>query len=345
MELYDTLDGFLQSCPDNGVNFEIQSAFLKAWSKIHGWNGDGDPWTMYPTVLAAVSGGADSDVLLDMIERIGHPLSEVHYVFYDSGLEFEATKRHLDFLQKKYGVNIERRKAKVPVPLGVRRYGVPFLSKKISDDIHRLQLHGFQWEMEPFEKLRLKYPHCESALRWWCNEWGDGSRMNIQRRRWLREFMAENPPDFPISDRCCEGAKKATAKQLEKEIRPDLTVTGVRKAEGGARASAYRSCFDENCGKPDRFRPVFWLKDSDRDAYDRAFGVTHSDCYSVYGLTRTGCACCPFGRNFEAELEAAKKYEPKLYAAAVNVFGDAYAYTRAYREYARARDAERSRSP
>ena len=32
-------------------------------------------------------------------------------------------------------------------------------------------------------------------------------------------------------------------------------------------------------------------------------------------------------------------------AAALNVFGDAYAYTRAYREYARARDAERSRSP
>ena len=60
MELYDTLDSFLRSCPDNGVNFEIQSAFLKAWNKIHGWNGDGGPWTMYPTVMAAISGGADN---------------------------------------------------------------------------------------------------------------------------------------------------------------------------------------------------------------------------------------------------------------------------------------------
>ena len=93
-----------------------------------------------------------------MIERIGHPLSEVHYVFYDSGLEFEATKRHLAFLEDKYGVSIERRKAKVPVPLGVRRYGVPFLSKKISDDIHRLQLHGFQWEMEPFGSCDSNIP-------------------------------------------------------------------------------------------------------------------------------------------------------------------------------------------
>ena len=121
-------------------------------------------------------------------------------MFYDSGLEFEATKRHLDFLEQKYGVSIERRKAKVPVPLGVKRFGVPFLSKKVSDYLYRLRLRGFQWEIEPFEKLRLKYPHCESALRWWCNEWGENSRMNIQRRRWLRAFIAENPPDFPISE-------------------------------------------------------------------------------------------------------------------------------------------------
>ena len=138
MELYDTLDDFLRSCPDNGVNFEIQSAFLKAWSKIHGWSGDGKPWTMYPVIMAAVSGGADSDIVLDMLERIGHPLSEVHYVFYDSGLEFEATKRHLAFLEEKYGVSIGRRKAKVPVPLGVKRFGVPLISKKVSDYAHRL---------------------------------------------------------------------------------------------------------------------------------------------------------------------------------------------------------------
>ena len=55
MELYDTLDDFLRSCPDNGVNFEIQSAFLKAWSKIHGWNNDGKPWTMYPVILTAMN--------------------------------------------------------------------------------------------------------------------------------------------------------------------------------------------------------------------------------------------------------------------------------------------------
>ena len=50
MELYDALDSFLRSCPNNDVNFQIQSAFLKAWNKIHGWNDDGKPWTMCPVI-------------------------------------------------------------------------------------------------------------------------------------------------------------------------------------------------------------------------------------------------------------------------------------------------------
>jgi 3'-phosphoadenosine 5'-phosphosulfate sulfotransferase (PAPS reductase)/FAD synthetase len=341
MELYDTFEDFFRDCPAEAAESgAVRSALLTAWEKLRGAGAEA-----YRSVMVAVSGGADSDTVMDIMERVGHPFGKVHYVFYDSGIEFEATKRHLSFLEEKYGVGIERREPEMSVPLCAEKFGVPFLSKRAGDYIRRLQSHGFQWEVAPFEELRRKYPRCESALRWWCNEWGENSRMNIQRRRWLREFMSENPPDFPISDRCCEGAKKATAKQAEKEIRPDLTVTGVRKAEGGARASAYGSCFDRTENGPDRWRPIFEFRDADRRVYERAFGVTHSDCYSVYGLTRTGCAGCPLGRNFEAELEAAKKYEPKLYAAALSVFGDAYAYTRAYRAYARARDAERSRSP
>lgn len=50
-------------------------------------------------------------------------------------------------------------------------------------------------------------------------------------------------------------------------------------------------------------------------------------------MKRGGCACCPFGRDFEQELEAAKKYEPKLYKAANLIFGDSYDYTRKYKDF------------
>ena len=333
MKTYNTLNDLLNSFPTgppDGITFEIQSAFLKAWGYIHGYQ---DGSTLYPRIMVATSGGWDSDIVVDLIERIGHPQSEVRYVFYETGMEFEATRRHLAYLEKRYSIQIERVRAAIPVPLGVRKYGIPFVSS-------RLQRHGFQWEDAPLEELLRKYPRCQSALRWWCNEWGQGSQMNISRYRWLREFMTEHPPDFPISDGCCTGAKKASARRVVRDFQPDLNIQGLRKAEKGARAAVYKTCFDSVIGGPDLYRPIFWFRKEDKDAYDRVFGIVHSDCYTVYGLTRTGCACCPFGRDFEAELTAARKYEPKQYNAAVRVFGPSYAYTRAYRAYARARDCE-----
>ena len=187
-----------------------------------------------------------------------------------------------------------------------------------------------------FEELCEEYPRCKAALRWWCNEWGERSQMNISRNKWLKEFIVANPPDFPISDGCCEGAKKATARMVEKAIDPDLNCQGVRKSEGGARATVYKSCFDEGfLGSCATFRPIFWCTNEDKLLYEAAFDIVHSDCYEVYGLARTGCACCPFGRDFEQELSAAKQYEPLLYRAAVHVFGPSYEYTRKYREFCR----------
>lgn len=214
--------------------------------------------------MVSISGGSDSDIMLDMIERIGYPHSKVHYVFFNTGLEFEATKKHLDYLEEHYGITIECVRAKTPVPLGVKKYGVPFLNKTVSQYISRLQKHGFKWEDKPFDELYVEYTHCKAALRWWCNEWGESSRINISQTKYLKEFMIENPPDFPISDGCCQGAKKLTAKAVQKSINPDLTCQGVRKSEGGARSIRYTSCFDKMFGECDRFRPIFWLKSDDK---------------------------------------------------------------------------------
>ena len=342
MRTYNTLNDLLNSFPTgppDGITFEIQSAYMKAWPYIPGfYNENGEHRTLYPRIMVATSGGADSDIVVDIIERIGHPQSEVRYIFYETGMEFDATRRHLTYLENRYGIQIERIRAAIPVPLGVRKYGIPFVSKRVSDYTQRLQKHGFQWENAPLSELLRKYPRCQSALRWWCNEWGQGSQMNIRRHRWLREFMTKHPPDFPISDGCCTGAKKASARRVVRDFQPDLNIQGLRKAEKGARAAVYKTCFDSVTGGPDLYRPIFWFRKADREAYDRVFGIVHSDCYTVYGLTRTGCACCPFGRDFEAELTAAKEYEPKLYNAAIRVFGPSYEYTRAYRTYVRTMD-------
>lgn len=311
---------------------EVQEAFIKHRGKFQ----DG----YYKRIVVSVSGGADSDRLIDFVERIGYPKGTVHYVFFDTGIEYKATKDHLIELEKKYGITIERIRAKVPVSMACHKYGLPFLSKRISDYIYRLQLHDFKWEDRPFEELYTEYPKCKAALKWWCNLWGEGSSINISRRKWLKEFLVAHPPDFLISKKCCEKAKVDVARDYQKEKNADLDVVGLRKAEGGTRSTGIHSCFSEVAFGCDALRPLFWFKKTDCTAYDETFNICHSDCYTEYGLKRTGCACCPFGKDFEMELEAAKKYEPSLYTVANAIFGKSYEYTRMYREFVKEMDAK-----
>ncbi len=265
----------------------------------------------------------------------------VDYVWFDTGLEYQATKEHLKYLEEKYNIKIRKYKALKPIPTTCKQYGQPFISKNVSEMIDRLQRYNFQWEDESLEVLLKKYCKwnekkkdwigCKGALMWWCNA-NKSIQFNIDYNKHLKEFMINNPPQFKISSKCCKYAKKDVLHRLLKEEKYDLNVFGIRKAEGGIRSTSYKSCFDdtEDC---DNYRPLFWYLNSDKADYEKAYGIIHSRCYSEYGLKRTGCAGCPFGRNMEEELSIIAKYEPKLYKAVNNIFGESYQYTRAYRKY------------
>ena len=55
-------------------------------------------------------------------------------------------------------------------------------------------------------------------------------------------------------------------------------------------------------------------------------------------MKRTGCAGCPFAKDFDFELEVIKRHEPQLYQAVTKVFGESYDYHHKYYAYRRARD-------
>jgi 3'-phosphoadenosine 5'-phosphosulfate sulfotransferase (PAPS reductase)/FAD synthetase len=91
------------------------------------------------------------------------------------------------------------------------------------------------------------------------------------------------PPDFRISDKCCDYAKKAVSKEFEREYSPDLIVNGMRRAEGGRRAGSVQTCFTPSKGgKPDNYRPLWFWTDDDKAAYKEWRGLRYSDCDSVY---------------------------------------------------------------
>jgi 3'-phosphoadenosine 5'-phosphosulfate sulfotransferase (PAPS reductase)/FAD synthetase len=303
-------------------NLTIFDSFAKAYDVIPN----------YKNVAVSISGGADSDILIDMFSKCDFD-TKIHYIWFDTGLEYQATKDHLKELESKYNIKIDPYKAEKPIPLAVREYGQPFISKYHSAMIERLQRYNFKFEDKPFDELLKEYPNCKSALMWWCNKRGENSSFSIGRTKLLKEFMIENPPTFKISDKCCLWAKKKVAHKYEKENNIDLKIVGLRKAEGGIRSARFTSCFDYKKNDADYFRPIFWFKNEDKKEYEKLFNVEHSKCYTEYGLDRTGCAGCPFGKDFEKELEIIQKYEPKLYVAVNNIFKDSYEYTRKFIEF------------
>ena len=289
-------------------------------------------------IVASISGGSDSDVIMDFIAQFGIK-DKVNFVFFDTGLEYQATKEHLDYLEDKYNVQIERIKSYMSIPATCKKYGVPFISKFISEQIERLQKAGFKWEDKPYKELSEEYPHCKSSLKWWTNE-HTYNQWCISYKKLLKEFLIENPPDFKISSKCCFYAKKKTAKEYYKKNNTDIIITGLRQAEGGVRSSAYNSCYSAMDKGPDNYRPIWYFTNQDKEDYCKKYCIKHSRAYTQYGFKRTGCSCCPFGLELEHELKQTAKYEPKLYRAVNSVFGRSYEYTRSYYKFRKEQENE-----
>lgn len=329
------VDSRLKIILDNAPNKVIFDSFLKTYNIL---NSRG-----YKNVMVGISGGADSDLVLDICTKLDFK-NVCRYVWFDTGLEYEATKKHINFLEEWYGIEIEKVRPKKNIIKSCREHGQPFISKMVSGYIFSLQRHNFDFnEKLSFEEELKKYKYINSTIRWWENayyreEKGQKKRSNafcIKRNKYLKEFMIDNNPWFKISDKCCKYAKKNASRQYRKKNKIDLYILGIRKTEGGARSKTYKSCFLERADGEVLFMPIFWYKSEDKKKYCEYYDIIHSDCYERYGFKRTGCAGCPFGgiKNVNEELKAIKKYEPNLYKACKNIFGDSYRYMRMYKDY------------
>lgn len=324
----------------------------------------------YKKFLVSISGGADSDIVLDMMYRLDIN-NKCDYVFFDTGLEYDATKKHIEYLEEKYGIEIQKIKPEKSIVTSIREIGQPFLSKYISNQIWALQKMGFEWEDITYEEAIVKYfrrikdkqiiesfknketrnttyewvdgklyvGRGKGALNWWTNNYA-GAAYNIINRKYLKEFMIENPPDFAISDKCCKLVKKDTSAHLIKEFNYDVLVLGVRRYEGGVRGFAYNSCFIEDTKYRNAiYMPLFWFKEEDKRLYNRFYEIRNSDMYRKYGYKKTGCCGCPYAgaEEINKELKAMKIFEPNRYVASKNIFGKSYEYTKKYYLYVKSK--------
>jgi len=313
----------------------------------------------HPLATCSYSGGSDSDIMIDLIEkaRAMFDLPPVNYTFINTGLEMAATMRHVAEVAEKYGVKINTARPKKGIVRAVRDNGIPFVSKIMSSGLSEVQKKNIpltiadeyaeaEDKIAKRQELRERFPNCESAINFLCccNSKGE-PRPNIQlvinSSKWMLDFIKENPIPFRVSNKCCDICKKQIAHEIEK--RYEMVITGERRDEGGMR-SVPRSgdanstmCFAETANGTFRLRPLYYVSDADKAWYKERYNIRYSDAYEVYGLTRTGCCGCAISYKAIDDLEKIRPYEPQLVKAAWNVFGDSYRYRQRYNEYKAAR--------
>ena len=307
----------------------------------------------HPHAICSYSGGADSDIMIDVIERTREifKLPPVRYVFFNTGLEMKAIKDHVKETAEKYGIEIDECRPEVNIVKAVRTHGIPFVSKIMSAGLSEWQKKGVPLSIaqeydEATDKaakrkeLKERYPKCESLINFLCccNTAGE-PRPNIQlvinSSKYMRDFIGEYPPDFKISAKCCDYCKKDVAHKIQKGY--DMVITGERRDEGGMRSVPRKDntalCFTETSSGQYRLRPLYYVTDKDKAWYKEHYKIKYSDAYEVYGLTRTGCCGCPISYKAVEDLEKIRKYEPNVVKAAWNIFGKSYEYRRKYNEY------------
>ena len=311
----------------------------------------------HPNAICSYSGGADSDIMIDLIERTrrAFELPPIKYVFFNTGLEMKATKDHVKATAEKYGVDIETVRPKISIVQASRKYGIPFVSKIMSGGFEEWQKKGVplsiadeyndaEDKQAKRRELRERYPNCESLINFLCccNKDGD-PRPNIQlvinSSLYMLDFIKEYPPDFKVSAKCCDYCKKQPAHNIQKGY--EMIITGERRDEGGMRSVPRKDCttmcFTETSSGQYRLRPLYYVKDDDKAWYKENYNIRYSDAYEVYGLTRTGCCGCPISYKAIEDLEKIKPFEPNVVRAAWNIFGKSYEYRVKYNEYKKAR--------
>jgi len=312
----------------------------------------------HPNAICSYSGGADSDILIDLIERtrkIFTSLPPVKYVFFNTGLEMQATKDHVKATAEKYGVEIEECRPKVSIVRASREHGIPFVSKIMSGGLEEWQKKGVPLSIADEyaeaedkaakrQELKERYPKCQSLINFLCccNSAGEPRpdiQLVINSSKYMLDFIKEYPPDFQVSAKCCDYCKKQPAHRVQKGY--EMVITGERRDEGGMR-SVPRSeqwnetntmCFSQTGDGKYRFRPLYYVSDKDKAWYKEYYGIAYSDAYEVYGLTRTGCCGCPISYKAVDDLEKIRPYEPNVVRAAWTIFGKSYEYRQKYNEY------------
>lgn len=236
----------------------------------------------------AFSGGKDSTVLHHLID-MALPNNKIPRVYMNTGIDYQYIYQFVNKLKD----NDDRIIIVNPtqnIKQMLETFGYPFKSKTHSHFLSTYRISGMtdsvkqyaqNWEKDNFYK-------CPKKLQY----------------QFTEDFK------IPVSDRCCLKLKKEPAHKWQIENNKSISITGMRKDEGGARAKG--SCIvTQPDGTISKFHPLFIVSDEFVDWFIDKFNIELCKLYyPPYNFKRTGCKGCPFNRRLDEELEMLEKYLP-----------------------------------
>ena len=266
------------------------------------------------------SEGKDSTVVLALIKQceflLTIPPKSIPAVFNDTGIELGATTDFVRWVKENWYSNVItiRHDKKESFDWILKNKGKPIKSKLKSENIGK-------WKRNPCNPFYLKQLIGDNTGRYKSTRIAD------------RDLHLLHPDfDINIDNKCCYYLKKKPFSKWEKEQGMFGCMTGERSAEGGARLINMQARISNGGTACTRARgnmivklPIIDWTDEDIDEFIKAYKVSLSKAYAVYGADRTGCIGCPFaGKRLTSSLKALHDYEPLRYRAAMHWLKDVY---------------------
>ena len=235
------------------------------------------------------SGGKDSTILHYLLDE-ALPNNRIPRVFIDTGIEYQAIRQFVLGLAEKDD-RFQIIKPSKPIKQVLETYGYPFKSKQHSHNLMVYQHSGIGRSVQRYLGL------VESNTLFRCPK--------------QLEYQFTDQFGLKISDQCCLRLKKMPVHKWEKENGRRIAITGMRRTEGGERASIKGCILTDKDGNVTRFHPLLVVSNEWEEWFVREREIHLCSLYSEpFNFKRTGCKGCPFSLDLQEQLTTMALYLP-----------------------------------
>lgn len=261
-------------------------------------------------VASSYSGGMDSTVMIDLVEKV-HP--GLPRVYCNTGLEYPEINQQVARTK-----NVVVMRPKKPFHRVVAEDGWPIASKKTALGLSVLR--------NPTGNNQNIYRLYDIGI----NRFGQKVEGYKVAKQW--RFLVDAP--FPISSKCCDIMKKEPMHRYERET-GRVQFVGILADESKGREKTYveTGCNAFDAKTPRSWPLAFWTR-QDILEYVRRFDLPYASVYGdivetpngldTSGVQGTGCVFCMFGMQLETgqnRIQRLARTHPKLYSYCMEKLG------------------------